>query len=302
MKKQVFLDSMGFLLFVGALVLALVVLAGVGCGKGESPTGVNMPDVAQAAPVPAPQQAQAPAPGQDKGKVRADGSFRITNTTQSEQKYYAYLYEVFPGGEQQYRGSLSSGAVGPGETWEGEFETLPCNWQIDLSQKAPGTFTHPSAGLLGHRISDGNICEEVCKPSERWEEIERSEVTGEFGECELLQSCVKEKCYECAVTTITITESNGCETRTRTETRNEKQEVKCEDPDEPEGQCYYEVSGSSWKKKKKCEDAGGEYLDVDPKLWVINMQCVFDYPGISDRDFQLTPGQSAEGCKSKHED
>ena len=83
---------------------------------------------------------------------------------------------------------------------------------------------------------------------------------------------------------------------------------------EPAGVCYYEVdcrSANSFqaqtfctynKKKDICEDAGGEYLDTDPKFWVINYQCVFELPGISSDRFQLTPGQSDEGCLRKQDD
>lgn len=80
-----------------------------------------------------------------------------------------------------------------------------------------------------------------------------------------------------------------------------------------EGMCYYEVDCRSshgfqastfcsfFDKKGICEDAGGAYLDVDPRAWVTNFQCEFDLPGVSNDRFQLSPGRSHDACLRKQD-
>jgi len=72
--------------------------------------------------------------------------------------------------------------------------------------------------------------------------------------------------------------------------------------------CYYRISGGSQEAAEvlcKATNIGtielpiyGVWLNFDVDQSLIN-HCKFPLPGISDRDFELTPGQSDADCKKK---
>lgn len=65
----------------------------------------------------------------------------------------------------------------------------------------------------------------------------------------------------------------------------------------PPNFCFYEVSG--FFKALDCLQEGGQWENWDNEFH--NNHCRVPFPGTTDRDFQLTPGQSDNGCKSKHD-
>lgn len=103
-----------------------------------------------------------------------------------------------------------------------------------------------------------------------------------------------------------ILELNSCtqETRVKSDTmRTEKRD--CQTP----GLCYYKVSGGNETFKRfVCEASkgfpffggGGHWINFDGSK--LDNHCEIGFPGISQNNFQLTPGQSAPGCLNKNDD
>ena len=69
----------------------------------------------------------------------------------------------------------------------------------------------------------------------------------------------------------------------------------------PPPACYYKVSGPGGEVGHaiKCSIFGGTWLNFDGD--VLDNHCKFNLPGISNDDFQLSPGQSAPGCLNKQD-
>ncbi len=65
----------------------------------------------------------------------------------------------------------------------------------------------------------------------------------------------------------------------------------------PTGYCFYEVTGQN--KQDKCDHVQGSIWENWDNEEHHN-HCAVPYSGISDNDFNLTPGQSLQGCKDKH--
>ena len=184
-------------------MIALCTLFMFGCsgdsitGPSEAPSRNETQPVAST-PVPQPPQPVAETPGQQKGTI--DGAcFEIQNNLDINVRYYARIYEIVGAGEQQFRQELVSGSVPPGEKWNGCFDSLPCNYQIDLDGDYP--VNTPAPGLLGSKIVTGNICEPVCK-----EGTLLSDITDEkFGKCNKVSESNGESCSydECKYRTLT---------------------------------------------------------------------------------------------------
>lgn len=75
------------------------------------------------------------------------------------------------------------------------------------------------------------------------------------------------------------------------------------------GQCYYKVSGNSEPVKEWiCEHTPGTFLPLTFGVWLnfdggaLDNHCQYPTPGVINRIFQLTPGQSDPGCYDKHDD
>ncbi len=58
--------------------------------------------------------------------------------------------------------------------------------------------------------------------------------------------------------------------------------------------CYYNVPGSDGKEQCMAQPGYVSWNEL-------NHLCALDYPGIALKGFNLNPGQSAEGCLSKHD-
>jgi len=137
------------------------------------------------------------------------------------------------------------------------------------------------------------------------------EITHEYGEwsvCtlpEVLALNNEEVCFgtrfrsDLIITTTTTTLTNQCDEETKQEvevTREQSEEVEpCETECPIPGLCYYNVKGKNGKEK--CEGTPG-FNSWNEE----NHLCALNFPGISDKDFNLNPGQSVEGCLSKHDD
>lgn len=183
------------------LVAVAVVVASCSGDNPTAPTPVVRESTqAPVATAPAPAQPQpvAEVPGQQKGTI--DGAcFEILNNLDINVRYYARLYEIVGAGEQQLRQEMVSGSVPPGEKWSGCFDTLPCNYQMDLDGDYP--VNTPAPGLLGSVIVAGNICEPVCKEGTLLSDI----IDEEFGKCNKFSESNGEVCSydECKYRTLT---------------------------------------------------------------------------------------------------
>jgi hypothetical protein len=148
-------------------------------------------------------------------------------------------------------------------------------------------------------------CTTSCVPGE-WE-ITNTEQTGEeWGECQrqaVNASTVRPPgCLKQGTATFLITEFNGCDTRTRTETRSIREGCECPDP----GACYYTpdcrldarafhtatAACPEEAKQRLCEAEGGIWGNWNSQ----HNQCKTDLPGLYLENFRLVPGQSHSDC------
>ena len=154
-------------------------------------------------------------------------------------------------------------------------------------------------------------CVEDVKPVK----VEREFVpSGEWSECELTPGREAEcKRWREGILTITRTYSCG---RVEVQRRKHRESEACECP--PPALCYYRVSCGEQEftaSTRECDEHAQQSICEaaigsagDNGIWrnfgdanLLN-HCQFNYQGYINRDFQLTPGQSALGCFNKNSD
>lgn len=142
-----------------------------------------------------------------------------------------------------------------------------------------------------------NVCRSAACPCvEQWVEQPPIITTSEWSTC-VLGTQTR------TVRTL-INEVNSCNQQTRVKSDTTiTQTQDCQTP----GHCYYKISGGNEVyKQAHCEAAPGFPLFGGGGSWInfqgskLDNHCDIPFPGISQIDFQLTPGQSAPGCLDKH--
>jgi hypothetical protein len=214
--------------------------------------------------------------------------WQVTNTSGIGQSYRAYTTSFDnQNAETAYR---ESGTVPDGVTWAGTFNATCV--QLDLTQDGPGG--RPFA--FAYFDKNGK-------------EFDPHYGTG-LADCRkgtpTPPPCRGEQCEPTPQPTPTPTpEPTPSPSPTPTPSPSPS-------PSPDPALCYYKISkGSEADKEKQCEATNigtqqlpifGVWLNfdyVDPSL---QNHCRFPLPGISDKDFQLTPGKSDESCLDKHDD
>lgn len=155
----------------------------------------------------------------------------------------------------------------------------------------------------GYYLSEGGECLEECE--EEWLEQEPEVTYGEWSECTpVLQSSTGNhnpppSCSRSRTVITVVNEVNSCTQERREKSRQEGSESEpCECPAPPEPDyCYYNISGSPGFKFAFCLSTGGDWGNWNGQ----QNHCRYDFPGISSSFAQLTPGQSGNGCLSKHD-
>jgi hypothetical protein len=160
-------------------------------------------------------------------------------------------------------------------------------------------------------------CSNECEPEE-WVTVEVTEGEAVWGECKPMEvgplTVAPDGCVKNGKQTFYLKQFNGCEYRTIEEVRDVRE--KCECPVPP--LCYYRVSCGEQEvtsstqscthqqQQAICERTIGLGTLV-PGVWMnfgaANLQnhCRFHVPGVINRDFQLTPGQSHDLCLNKND-
>lgn len=139
----------------------------------------------------------------------------------------------------------------------------------------------------GYEIVDGQ-CVLKCEPEWTEGDPERIGAT-EWSECD------PDRLSRSRTVTYHVVSTNQCNDDTQVRDFEEVETEDCELPPEPEhGQCLYEVAGKKDEKAGKCTDAGGVFSEHDG-----SDHCVFDFPGISHKDFNLNGGLSDKDCLKK---
>jgi len=247
-----------------AIVLVTVMF---GC-DGSGPTLPTV--VATPAPPSAPVVVAAPSPqpvdGQPvkfwEGSILPFAGWDVKNVGPQKETWTAYYTSL---DNQSLPLGSTKTTINRGDSFRGTFNK-PCV-QVDITQGGPGD-TPFLAGFIDHNgkvVRASQIDREKCNPK---------------------PPCRSEQCDPTPYPTPTPSPSPT--------------------PTPPVGLCYYRVScGVSFSnsctdhsQQLICENKQGIWINFDGN--VLDNHCKFNVPGVSLSNFQLNPGQSAQGCLNKN--
>ena len=268
---------------VGAVVAAVAIA--VACrGVSRNVAAPDEPAATQGAAVAA---VNAPESGGTTWDFLPNAGWKIVNGSSEVRTYTAYLTSF---DDQRTSLASKSAVVGAGSNWRDEFGSAAYCRQLDLTTGGPGgvPFAYVYVDAVGKLHDDPR--------------------TVDFAACQPKPTPTPSP-TPCSQEWPSVTANTVCPSPSPTPTPRPS-------PTPTPGLCYYRVScGVSFGTHgSSCTDSNQQFICEHTSsgnvagIWrnfgaqSLQNHCQFPVPGVSLRNFQLNPGQSAEGCRNKNSD